>query len=98
MLLGTSSVKSKTLQRAFSLIELLVVIVILALLAAVIIPSLAKSKEMSRRVVCASNQRQIALAMAAYAEEHDGWLANYSMPGGPNVHDIDRRYVAGVRL
>lgn len=77
----------------FSLIELLVVIAILVFLLAISMPSLSKSKEMTRRVICTSNQKQIALAMIAYSEENDGWLANFSMPAGPNVHDIDKRYV-----
>ena len=78
----------------FSLIELLVVIAILALLLAIIMPALSKSKELTRRVICASNQKQIVLAMVAYGENNDGWLANFSMPIGPHAHDIDKRYVA----
>jgi prepilin-type N-terminal cleavage/methylation domain-containing protein len=81
-------------KRGFSLIELLVVIAILALLLAIVIPALSKSREMTRRVVCASNQKQIALATVAYGEGNNGWLANFSTSAGPNVHDIDKRYVA----
>lgn len=66
--------------KGFSLIELLVVVAILAMLLAIIMPALSKSKELIRRVVCASNQKQIVLAMVAYGEENDGWLANFSMP------------------
>lgn len=83
----------KPKNEAFTLIELLVVILIILLLLSVLIPSIAKAKEHARRVVCASNQRQIALGMSLYAENNDGWLPNFSMARGPNAHDVDRKYV-----
>ncbi len=56
--------------RAFSLMELLVAISVIALLASVLLPSLTKARKHARRVVCLSNQRQIALAMHAYAMDN----------------------------
>ena len=51
----------------FTLIELLVVVAIISALIAILLPSLGKAKELSRRAACASNQRQIATAAITYA-------------------------------
>ncbi|HBG28009.1 MAG: hypothetical protein A2Y10_17430 [Planctomycetes bacterium GWF2_41_51] len=59
---------------AFTLVELLVVISIIALLLAVLLPSLSKAREQSRRTVCRSNMRQIAVSNFTYAASHDGKL------------------------
>jgi len=56
----------------FTLIELLVVIVIIALLIAILLPSLGRAREAALRSVCASNQRQIALSVLIYAGEYRG--------------------------
>lgn len=53
-------------RRAFTLIELLVVIAILALLIAILLPSFNKARTSSKRTVCASNLRQVGVAMQAY--------------------------------
>ena len=56
---------------AFTLIELLVVISIIALLIALIIPSLRSARELGHRAVCLSNLKQLTLAWVAYSEEND---------------------------
>ena len=60
------------IQDSFTLIELLVVVAIISLLAALLLPALSRAKEQTRRAVCASNPRQIALAFTMYAEEDPG--------------------------
>src|ERR1041384_2887360 len=59
---------------AFTLIELLVVIAIIAILAALLLPALAKAKNQSLNATCKSNMRQIALGILMYADENRDYL------------------------
>jgi len=61
-------------RRAFTLVELLVVIGVIALLIAILLPSLKKARETAVRTTCASNLRQIHGAVVMYANENRGWL------------------------
>ena len=59
--------------KAFTLVELLVVISIIALLLSILMPSLGKARKLAQRVVCASNQKQIVVAIETYASAYNGW-------------------------
>jgi len=61
-------------RRGFTLIELLVVVAIIAVLIAILLPSINAVRESARRSSCASNQRQIYLAIAMYTSEYGGNL------------------------
>jgi prepilin-type N-terminal cleavage/methylation domain-containing protein/prepilin-type processing-associated H-X9-DG protein len=76
--------------RAFTLIELLVVIAIIAILAALLLPVLAKAKEEGRRANCMGNLRQLTLCWEMYADDNQGvlapnnWIDYEGMGGGFN--------------
>ena len=88
--------------RAFTLIELLVVIAIIAILAALLLPALARAKVKAQAIKCISNQKQQYLGYHMYAEENRDFFpihGDWATVGGfirtnvrtvPVVHDTAR--------
>ena len=70
------------LDSAFSLVELLVVISLIALLIGLILPALSRARSVAKQTVCQSRLRQWGLAFETYAVENDGFY--------PHIDGLDR--------
>jgi prepilin-type N-terminal cleavage/methylation domain-containing protein/prepilin-type processing-associated H-X9-DG protein len=70
--------------RAFSLIELLVVVCIIGILAALLLPSLSSAKSKGKQTACVSNLKQLGVAFNLYCADNDGKLPD-NLPGNSNT-------------
>lgn len=85
--------------RAFSLVELLVVVSVIALLIAVLLPSLKGARDQAKRLACASNLRSLMTAVQTYAVANDDRLITAGLAHGGSVdehaawiHTLERDY------
>jgi prepilin-type N-terminal cleavage/methylation domain-containing protein len=72
-------------RRGFTLVELLVVIAVIAVLAAVLFPVFAKAREHARKSRCRHNIHQIVIAIRMYLDDSDGYMCPYDDPGRENA-------------
>ena len=63
-------------QKRFTLIELLVVIAIIAILAAMLLPALAKAREKARTISCTTNMKQLLLGQELYCDDNDNMMVS----------------------
>ena len=64
----------KSREAGFTLIELLVVVAIIAVLVAILLPALSRARESAHKAVCASNLRQLGIALKMYMDDNSGKL------------------------
>ena len=73
----------------FTLIELLVVITIISILAALLLPALARAKYQAKNVLCIGQLRQISMAWTSYASDFDGYWPDFGVPRPDTLYYTD---------
>ena len=85
-------------QLAFTLVELLVTIAIIALLAALLLPALSRAKESGRRVACLNNLHQMAIAIGTYSVDSRGRFPDFRSWLYPSIVPAPGNDLSGGKL
>ena len=88
-----------TEKRLFTLVELLVVIAIIAILAALLLPALGKARDTAMQMKCLASMKQMGVAMASYASEHNDYNVPFQNPGETSTWSSNAAFVKhlGIR-
>jgi len=81
-------------QRAFTLIEMLVVIGIILILAAMLLPALSRAKDQANRITCVNNLHQLQMSAQMYADENEDQLPPRRLPPNHWVARLKDYYIA----
>lgn len=81
------------MRRGFTLVELLVVIAVVGVLVGVLLPALGEARRAAQRTECLMRVRQLVLAQAMYASDHEGQLVDYGLAHGGVPLDVERSWV-----
>jgi prepilin-type N-terminal cleavage/methylation domain-containing protein len=87
----SNSLRKAISRGGFTLVELLVVIGIIALLISILLPALSKVRQQAILISCASNERQVGVAMLLYANNNRGIMPRFDLPTGggqANLSDL----------
>lgn len=84
--------------KAFTLIELLTVITVIALLAALMMPALSSGRRMAGIAACQSNLRQIGMGIQLYAEDHDSFVPGWTSRVGPWLAERGMGHVRDINM
>lgn len=97
-------------KKGFTMIELMIVIVIIAILAAVLFPNFMRTREASKLTACKSNLKNMSTAIEIYANDFNGLYPGFSNQGGattienlgdptsPNAHPLISKYINKIMV
>jgi len=95
-LIRTDSREGNRRRCAFTLIELLIVVSIIALLIGILVPVLGSARESARQVVCGANLWQIGIASETYSSANRGWLVGSPATSGRSLLNTDENQMGPV--
>lgn len=86
-------IPSASERRAFTLVELLLVLAIVAMIVALLLPAAFSLRQRARSTACLSNLRSLQQASLAYSTDSSGWLIDARLPHGGNDQGSDQSFV-----